>query len=490
MLSASLAGCFGDSTPDYTGFEGCTDEDVESCDITLPEENETQEELTPPPTDLVFASPNGVNLNVALYLPESDGPHPVIMWIHGGGWRAGDRLLSTHHASQQIVSDGLWAVVSIEYRLSSEAIWPAQMNDIQSAIDWIWNNSEAYNLDPNTIVAWGSSAGGHLASMLATSPDANISAAIDWFGPTDLSIFSNLANDSGSDYSSITELLGCDPSGNQSSCDNQTQSASPALMTNSQTKPMLIMHGTDDESVPFNQSLILRDSLETSNWHVTVEGGIHSTHPWQEGFIVDIVREFLDNITQNSVVNRTITVNAGPTPGTWEGELLPNVQAAARPANGEWAVWRLWDSLNAEWTNTSAEEDWVLIQFAATDCGHCWNGAELMSNLHTQYSENVTFFTFIINFSWSDSSWDEIAAFQDESDFVGCNNGDNCMYRPGEPHNWTYVDDRQLYWFSSFHMQGTPSYAIVAPNGVVHWHSQQNDNSVSDALDLLFSEEV
>ena len=485
MLTASLAGCFGDSTPEYSDFEGCTDEEVEECEVTLPEEhwNETQEELIPPPTDLVFASPDGVDLRVAVYTPDSEGPHPVIMWVHGGGWKQGDRLIGNNHASQQIVGDGIWAVVSVEYRLSNEAIWPAQLSDLRTAVNWIQDNADTYNLDASTIVAWGSSAGGHLASMLAVAPDPdlNISAAIDWFGPTDLSEMNG--------STSVDDLLGCDASGDESGCASQTVSASPALLANDQTVPMLIMHGTDDESVPFNQSTMLHDALVTPNWYVTVEGGIHSTHPWQKEFIVDIVREFLDNVTQNSVVNRTFSVDAGPVPGTWEGEVLPNIQAAARPAEGDWMIWKLWDSLDADWNNSSTEHDWVLIQFAATDCGHCWNGAEAMSNLHAQYSENVTFFTFIINFSWSDSSWDEIAAFQDETDFIGCNNGDNCMDRPGEPHNWTYVDDRELYWFYSFHMQGTPSYVIVAPNGIVHWHSVQSENSVSDALESLFPEE-
>ena len=497
MVSASLAGCLGDEDPDYSGFEGCTEEEVQ-CEVelpqeneTLPQENETEEEVVPPPTDLVFASPDGVNLSVALYLPESEGPHPVIMWIHGGGWRQGSRLVGANHASQQIVADGEWAVVSVEYRLSNEAIWPAQLDDLQTALNWIHDNANLYNLDAEKIVAWGSSAGGHLASMLAVTPDLNIVAAIDWFGPTELNVLFDQAIVAETDYSAVTEFLGCDLAGNEGGCENQSFSASPALLADNRTVPMLIMHGTDDESVPFNHGTILHDALLTPNWYVPVEGGIHSTHPWQEDFIVDIVREFLDNVTQNSVVNQTIIVDAGPLPGTWEGELLPNVQAAARPAEGEWVMWRLWDHLDAEWDNSSVESEWILIQFAATDCGHCWNSAELMSDLHAQYRDDVIFFTFIINFSWSDSNLNEIAAFQDEADVFGCNNDNsNCMDRPGEPHNWTYVDDRQLYWFSAFHMQGTPSYAIIAPNGIVQWHSVQSENSITDALEELFPEEV
>ena len=271
MLSASLAGCLGEEEPDYTGFEGCIEEEMQ-CEVeppqeneTLPQENETEEEVMPPPTDMVFASPDGVDLSVALYLPDNEGPHPVIMWIHGGGWRQGHRLVGVNHASQQIVADGQWAVVSVEYRLSSEAIWPAQLEDLQTALNWVRDNANLYNLDSETIVAWGSSAGGHLASMLAVTPEANITAAIDWFGPTDLNVLTDQAIGAGSDYSAMTSLLGCDLSGNDSECGNQSVSASPALLVNHQTVPMLIMHGTDDETVPFNHSTILHDALMTPN---------------------------------------------------------------------------------------------------------------------------------------------------------------------------------------------------------------------------------
>ncbi|MCS5536368.1 MAG: hypothetical protein NZ802_10980, partial [Candidatus Poseidoniales archaeon] len=98
----------GGDEPDYSGFEGCTEEDVQ-CEAELPQENETQEEVEPPPTDLVFTSLDGVELRAALYLPESEGPHPVIMWIHGGGWQQGNRLVAGNHATQQIVGFGNWA---------------------------------------------------------------------------------------------------------------------------------------------------------------------------------------------------------------------------------------------------------------------------------------------------------------------------------------------------------------------------------------------
>ncbi len=186
-----------------------------------------------------------------------------------------------------------------------------------------------------------------------------------------------------------------------------------------------------------------------------------------------------DNITANETVidSNETSVDIG----TYQNQTLPLIEGLARSMNGEWSDW-------SSDTLFNQSEKWVLIQFAATDCGHCWNGAEMMSELHEDYSNNVTFVSFIINFSWSNSSLEEIAAFQDEANFNGCNNdNNNCNERPGSPHNWTYFDDRDLYWLQEFHMSGTPSYVLVQPNGVVEWHHKQRNESIQDAMANLFT---
>jgi hypothetical protein len=167
--------------------------------------------------------------------------------------------------------------------------------------------------------------------------------------------------------------------------------------------------------------------------------------------------------------------------GTYENQTLPLIEGSARGMNGTWGNWSSADLFNNS-------DNWVLIQFAATDCGHCWNGAELMSELHENYSDQVTFMTFIINFTWSNSSLTEIAAFQDEANFSGCN-GDrnNCNERPGSPHNWTYFDDRTLDWLIEFHMTGTPAYVLIQPDGIVGWHQKQRTESIQDAMANLFT---
>ena len=175
------------------------------------------------------------------------------------------------------------------------------------------------------------------------------------------------------------------------------------------------------------------------------------------------------------------TVEMNHESGTLENQSVPLIEGLARSMNGEWANWSSADLF-------VDSDKWVLIQFAATDCSHCWHGGELMSQMHENYSDDVTFISFIINFSWSNSNLSEIAAFQDKSNFSGCNrDNNNCNERPGSPHNWTYFDDRGMQWLNEFSMPGTPAYVVVQPDGIVGWHQQQRNESIQDFLHNKFT---
>jgi hypothetical protein len=191
--------------------------------------------------------------------------------------------------------------------------------------------------------------------------------------------------------------------------------------------------------------------------------------------------------------NQTVPEGNETNNGTWEGERVPQVTTLARAPSGIWTEWQLSDYIDETWNNTT-KMPWILIEFASTDCSHCWNYADDMELLHNQYRDNVTFFTFAVNFSSNDNfnaSLEEIAAFQDKTTFEGCYYGTkNCDERPGPAHNWTYVDDRDQSEMATFHSQGTPMFVIIQPDGIVVWHQYQNDDeSVVDALAALFPAE-
>src|SRR5262249_16290821 len=100
--------------------------------------------------------------------PKDDKPLPVIVYVHGGAWLAGDRA-GGHGKLAGYVADGEYAGVSVGYRLTGEAIWPAQIHDCKAAIRWVRANAKKYNLDPDRIGVVGDSAGGHLVAMLRPS---------------------------------------------------------------------------------------------------------------------------------------------------------------------------------------------------------------------------------------------------------------------------------------------------------------------------------
>ncbi len=153
--------------------------------------------------DLVYKRVNGTVLTLDLYRPEEvSGSLPVIVWVHGGGWRRGRKEKCPAVA---LVQDG-FAVASINYRLTSTAPFPAQIEDCKAAVRWLRANASTYHLDPDRVGVWGHSAGGHLAALLGTSggvPElegsgdnmqysSRVQAVCDSAGPADLLALTNV----------------------------------------------------------------------------------------------------------------------------------------------------------------------------------------------------------------------------------------------------------------------------------------------------------
>jgi acetyl esterase/lipase len=252
-----------------------------------------------------------------IYLPAALPPYPVAVMIHGGGWVIGDKQeYNTSIKTEALLTRG-YAVVAINYRLSGVAKFPAQIRDVKAAIRFIKANATTYKFNPNKIGAWGTSAGGHLTALLATSGGINtledltmgnatqnskIQAAVDWFGPTN---FLQM------DAQSI--IQGCGAGGHDlvNSPESQlmgyaiqTQSAlvafaNPITYITSDDPPIYIAHGNNDCTVPRNQSLIFYNALTpllgTTNIklnNLTASG--HGTGQFENAATVNLMIDFLD----------------------------------------------------------------------------------------------------------------------------------------------------------------------------------------------------
>jgi acetyl esterase/lipase len=206
------------------------------------------------------------------------GPFPVVIWIHGGGFAGGskqDPETALNLRSKTYLKNAGFAVVSINYRLSSEAKWPAQLEDMKNVVLFIRENASKYFLNPEKIGAWGASAGGHLAAMmgvaLAKDEKTRIQACVVWFGPTDffnmdadmtLSGVSPKRGPMGAANSPVSVLLGVQVSTHKAESDNASPVVKVNALDNNTLMPQfLIMHGGKDSTIGANQSLRLHNAI-------------------------------------------------------------------------------------------------------------------------------------------------------------------------------------------------------------------------------------
>ena len=222
--------------------------------------------------DIVYATQRGFRpLTLDLYLPKSNKPLPTLIFVHGGAWAGGTSR------SAEIVGDNFpamfadfaakgYAVASISYRLSNEAHFPAQIQDLNAAIRFLRSKAQSYGLDGERIIVWGASAGAHIAMLSALDckrgqfepaptgsamPLAStcVSAVVDWFGPTTL----------GTQNPSPTAVayFGCAPD----ACADAWKRANVLDSLSANAPPFLIVHGDADTTVPYAQSKELAEAL-------------------------------------------------------------------------------------------------------------------------------------------------------------------------------------------------------------------------------------
>jgi acetyl esterase/lipase len=235
----------------------------------------------PDPTykDIAYANTSPTQ-KLDLYLPPGEGPFPLIINIHGGGFKLGDKSMVDQKLGQTLLDNG-YAIASLDYRLSGEAIFPAAVLDVKAATRFLRANAAAYKLNPDKFVAFGQSAGGNLASMLGTSGDvaefddsslgnpdvsSRVQAVINWFGPNDFTQMDAQARAQGCSASdqkhnaadSFESLyLGA----TVPDAPELAQKANPITYITADDPPFLIEKGDQDCTVPVENTKMLADAL-------------------------------------------------------------------------------------------------------------------------------------------------------------------------------------------------------------------------------------
>jgi len=275
------------------------------------------------PKTLVYASRDGTDLLLDLYLPANPirRPIPVIVFVHGGGWSGGTRTTGPDF-KRYFAQDG-FAMASIEYRLTPSITFPANVEDVRTAIRWLKANAVAHGLDGDRICLWGTSAGGHLAAVAALAPrgtfegsgNANESSAVrcvlEAYGPTRFDVMDAQTQEERSTLQTPVVTINIfggarggerggalpapgargepggrgrgavahdDPASPESrllgaalqSVPDRVRAASPITYVGKNAPPYLIMHGLADNSVPHGQSVLLYEALKAAGNEVTL----------------------------------------------------------------------------------------------------------------------------------------------------------------------------------------------------------------------------
>jgi len=231
--------------------------------------------------DLEYAQVDGISLRLDLYLPDrpSGESLPVVVWIHGGGWRAGSKERTI---APRVLGDE-YVVASIDYRLSQQAVFPAQIHDCKAAVRWLRAHAGIYRIDPDRIGVWGSSAGGHLVALLGTSTgvaelegavgehldqSSAVQAVCDFYGPTDLTVM--IGQTSAIDHGGADSPEGLLLGGPVAEHPELAALASPVTHVDSSDPPFLIVHGDADRTVPYEQSVALHQALAAAGVDATL----------------------------------------------------------------------------------------------------------------------------------------------------------------------------------------------------------------------------
>lgn len=221
----------------------------------------------------------GPRLLLDLYLPNHGDVKPLVIYVHGGGWSSGSKdqyclpasVSGTIPTTQTFMNRG-FAVACINYRYSTEATYPAQIEDVKASIRWLRANAAKYKLF-DKIGIWGGSAGGHLSALAGTTGDvkeydkgdhlqlsSRVQASVDDFGPTDLVKWAQTPGHESIQqrYSMVGQLLG----GEVLKIQDKARAANPITYITADDPPFNILHGDKDPIVPLDQSQLLDTALK------------------------------------------------------------------------------------------------------------------------------------------------------------------------------------------------------------------------------------
>lgn len=254
--------------------------------------------------DIEFAKVDDLSLQLDLYQPVGAESPPLVVWVHGGAWRAGSK---NSMPLGELVKRG-FAIASVDYRLSPVAKFPAQVHDCKAAIRFLRAKEKQYGYDASKIGIAGSSAGGHLVAEIGVTnghsklegtvgehPDqsSSVQAIVDYYGPTNFLTILKQSTPHGLSVRvpALQLLLGSQPEENSA----LAKLASPVFHVDKDVPPLLMIHGDQDPQVPINQSHELHGRYKEVGLAARLEvihGGAHGGPKFYDDSRIEIVERF------------------------------------------------------------------------------------------------------------------------------------------------------------------------------------------------------
>lgn len=255
--------------------------------------------------NIPYVTGGGYRQQLDLYFPKdyekAEKPYPTILVVHGGSWSRGSKDEYVFCANWLVPNGYIVAITN--YRLLDTAYFPAQLQDCKSAVRWLRANAEKYKIDRKRIGAWGASAGGHLVALMgSTAGMKEYEAGEHLEQSSDIQVVCDLFGPTGFDrYASVTPEM-VKASGRKilinpdvPNWKEEWLKASPMFYVKKDMAPTIIVHGDDDELVPYEQSVIYDKALREAGvdcQFITIKGGKHGGAPFLQPDILKQIEDF------------------------------------------------------------------------------------------------------------------------------------------------------------------------------------------------------
>ncbi len=234
--------------------------------------------------DIEYARVGDVSLKLDGNVPAGSGPFPAVIVVHGGGFTGGNKRVYVTPILEPLSRAG-FAWFSIDYRLAPKFPFPAAIEDVDRAIEYVKAHAAEYKVDPKRIALLGESAGGHIVSYVGTQTDPRwgVAAVVSFYGPHNLTGELEMRKKQGKAPSAVQAFLSIktfDPPSIQ-----RVEAASPINHIHEKMPPYLLVHGKADQIVDYEQSVKMCERLQEAGNSCelyTIEGGAHGMGSWEK----------------------------------------------------------------------------------------------------------------------------------------------------------------------------------------------------------------